>query len=103
MQITRELKTFVAESSNLEDMIVLSANARNIRHEYESKNIPVPEWLDDVYRRLTAAIDTQTRESKLLRLKNLQAEEEKFLSREEKAAKIRAEREALEAELAGKV
>lgn len=102
MTIIRELKQLNLEGQ-LEDLVFYAASAKTARAEFEARNIPVPEWLDDAIRQLTTAIDNQTRDAKLLKLRELQTQRQSFLSREEKRQATEQEIARLEAELAGKV
>lgn len=101
MNIIRDLKQFNADTAQLEDMVVLAAIGKLSRAEFELRNIPVPEWLDTVNRTLTTAIDNQTREAKILRLRELQAEEDRLMPVSERRQKVAEQRAKLEQELAG--
>lgn len=101
MSMLRDLKQFVEDQSDLEVMIALSVFAKGLRAEYDAKNIPVPEWLDDRLRQIARAIDGQTRDAKELRLKEIAAEETRLLTSSEKRERLAAERSRLEGELQG--
>ncbi len=102
VNMINELKRFNADTTQLEDTIVLSAVGKLVRAEYEARNVEVPAWLDDVNRRLTRAIDTQTREAKELRRKELLATKSGLETREEKRLRVEAELAALDGDLAAK-
>lgn len=101
MNIIRELKTFNADVTSLEDALALEVGAETLRANYVKHNIPVPEWLDDTARRLARHIETQTREAKELRLKEIKSQRENLATAAEKREKLDAEAAALEAALKG--
>lgn len=99
--LIRDIRSFNRDTTPLEDAVFLSAIGKIARTEFEAKGIPVPEWLDDFNRTVSTAIDNQTREAKLLRLRELNAEEERLMPASEKRERVAAAKKALEQELAG--
>lgn len=101
VNILRELKAFNADVSSVEEEILLLHQAKGMRAEYDARNIPAPEWLDDVIRRLTRAIEAQTRDAKELRLKEIRAAKAGLMTASEKREQLAREEAEIEAQLAG--
>jgi hypothetical protein len=94
-----EIRQWNEQTTNLEDTVELLWAAKGIRAEFEAKNAPVPEYLDAQIRALNRAIDSQTRDAKELRLKELRAQAAGLMTTTEKRARVEAELAALEAEI----
>lgn len=98
-----QLKNFNERNVGTEllEVVALSVQAKAIRAEAEAKNVPIPEFLDDVIRALARTIGERTRDARELRLKEIAAEESRLLTSAEKRDRLAAEKAKLTAELAG--
>ena len=91
-----ELKRFNEQiTTDPEDLLVLAATAKLLKAEFTNRSFPTPAWLDDVTRRIERAIEVQTADRRELRLKQIEAEEEALRTREERRARLQAEKDAL--------
>ncbi len=90
------LKNLNAEIPNFEELVELSAFARNMRGEYEHLNAEVPEWLDAQTRVLRREISARQQDSIEKRIKELKARREQLTPAEERRQKIDEELKALE-------
>lgn len=100
MNIVQELKRF-NEDADVEDLVILQTHAIAYRQGFEANGLVVPEWLEDVNKRLTRIIRLKTAEAKELRLREIQAGLAGLRTPAEKRAALEAEAAALAAELAG--
>lgn len=94
-----ELRRFNVETGDLPDLVALLHYAKGIQAEYSALNLPSESWIDDKVRQLNRAIQAKTAEQRELRLAEIRAER----SRLKTPAERRAELEAEEAALLGKV
>lgn len=73
---------------HLDEMIVLSAQAKALRAEFQNHEMDVPTWLSDSLQVLGSSIAQQNRDNKLMRLRQLQQEAGALMSRDEKRASV---------------
>lgn len=97
-----QLRKFDTDAAQMDETLAMAAFARLLRAEYEHRNTTVPEWLDNVTRRLGQAIESRRRDALEMRLKEISAQETQLLTAAEKRIKLAEERQALEAQLAAK-
>jgi prenyltransferase beta subunit len=84
---------------HLDEMIVLSAQAKTLRSEYQNHEMEVPTWLADALQVLGSSIAQQDRDNKLMQLRQLEQEAGALMSRDEKRAAIASKAERLRAQL----
>lgn len=57
--LLQQLKSFVADRLDLDDLIALAAFGRHLRTEYETNQLDEPEWLDVQLKSLRREIHTR--------------------------------------------
>ena len=95
IQLLKRLASSI-QSQSIEDMLLLYAQAKQLRAEYEAFALDEPEWLSDALRLLSREIRLQTEDRLALRLKELEQAERGLMTTGEKREALRKEREALE-------
>lgn len=99
MLIIDRLKRFEVEGLSLEEAVELSMQGEQLIDKYRRLDMPAPESVTDAVESLNANIATRAREANMKALRELELEEERLKSREEKRAGIAARRAAIEKRL----
>jgi signal transduction histidine kinase len=94
-----QLRKFNKDNTNLEEMMSLSAFAKGLRAEYETRSIPVPEWLTSSLTTLGHEITSKTRDQLEKRKRELMAQASGLESAEEKRKRIAKELQEIDAQL----
>lgn len=94
-----QLKRLDIDRISLEEMLALAAFAKSLHAEYDLRNIPSPEWLDDKIRLLNREIGARSRDALEMRLREVRAQQTQLLTPAEKRAKLAEEEARLQAQL----
>lgn len=97
----QELKKLDLDRLALDEALVYAAFAKSLHAEYDARNIPAPEWLDDRIRQLNREITSRGRDALEMRLKEIRAQRSQLMTPTEKREALAAEEAALAAQLAG--
>ena len=94
-----QLKRLDVNRLQLDEALAYAAFAKGLRQEYDTRNIPAPEWLDDAIRALNKDVEGRRRDALEMRLKEIRAQKTQLMTPAEKREALAAE----EAELVGKL
>jgi hypothetical protein len=94
-----QLKNFVVDRLDLEEMFALSALGKLVRSEYQNRSMPVPEWLTDQLAVLEREILARRRDELEKRLEEVKASQSGLETPAEKRERLAREREELEKQL----
>lgn len=90
-----KLKNFDPEKGDVDEMVVLSAFARNIAAEYAHLGIDQPEWLEVKHKEVLREVDTRLSDLRAKRIREIERSLAGLKSAEEKRADLKAELERL--------
>lgn len=102
MQLIEQLKNLNIDREGLDELIVLSAQARAIDVEYEAQGTIAPEWLSDARRTLSREIKERTANQLEMRLRELEQADAADMTASERRTRRATERAEIERRL-GKV
>jgi hypothetical protein len=86
-------KQFNAEAADLDELVEVAAFGRQFRAEFESLNVPVPEYVDDNIRVIRREISARLADKRAARVRELKAQRDSLKTAAER-------REAIDKELA---
>jgi hypothetical protein len=95
MTLVTALKSLNVDREQLDDLLVLHMQARQLRNEYTEANIDIPEWLDGAIVLLNREVERQSNDRIALRLKELDRAEHGLKTATERREEIQAERNRL--------
>lgn len=101
MESIQNLKSFSADRLSLDELLILRATARNLRSEYDTQVIPVPEWLEDAERRLTRELYLRRQDELEKMLREARQSRAAIATPDEKRGRLDNEISRLEKLLAG--
>ena len=88
-----EFKNFNVEGGDLDELVALSAFGKQLRGEFESQKVAVPEYVSDNLNALAREIDSRVADRRAQRVRELKQQRASLATAQEK-------REAIEKELA---
>lgn len=91
-----QLKRFNQDTASLEEALSLSAFAKSLRAEYVTRQIEVPEWLDNSSRDLDRFVALKVEEQKSKRIREIRQSLSQLETPSEKRDRLRKELEALD-------
>jgi hypothetical protein len=97
-----DLKRLDLDRNGVEELVAFAAFAKMLHAEFQARNLPAPEWLDDKIRQLNREITSRGRDALEMRLKEIRAQRTQLMTPSEKREALAAEEAALEAQLASK-
>jgi hypothetical protein len=99
MELLQKLRSFDADRLDLDEMIALSAGAKQVAAEYVATELEVPEWLADAQRTLASVIKARTSDMIAKELRETELALESLKSREERKGDLAQKAERLRARL----
>jgi len=87
----------------MDEMLALRMFGKQLRGEYETANIPAPEWLDDKVRQLNREIELRRRDTLEMRLKEIRAQRTQLLTPSERRVQLEVEEAELNKQLGNAV
>lgn len=100
MDLLTSLKNFNADKSDLDEMVLLSAQGRLYVAECEALKMPVPEWVTEGLESLRTEVKSQRRDALKKALKDAKARQAVDLTADERRAARQREIEQIESQLA---
>ena len=100
--IVNALKEVSTTGLQLDELMVMASQARQLRATYEDAGAPAPEWLTDANATLTSEIQTRLKAALELRLRELDQADAALKTTAERREDVRRERERIQRAL-GKV
>ena len=97
-ELVNALKTLNTDRPTTEELVFLSHAARSYRAEFEALQMEVPEWLDEVTRKLRREITSRNADSLANTVRSIDAELERLKTPSERKAELQAKREKLTAQ-----
>lgn len=91
-----ELRNFDVERLSMEEMFYLSALGKNLRAEFQNRNMPPPEWLTDQLTKLEREILAKRRDELERRKKEIAGQLATLETHAEKRDRLQRERDELE-------
>ena len=88
-----QFRSFNSEGSDLDELVAMSAFGKQLRAEYETQGISIPEFVDDNLRAIKREIESQTADRRAARVRELKAQRDGLKTAAER-------REAIDKELA---
>lgn len=92
-----EFRQFNTDGLSIDQMIGLSQFGKQLKAEYESHQLEVPEWVEDQLKVLKREITARSADAREARLKEIDSRLAALESNEEKRKKLQEERERLAA------
>ena len=93
--LLRELKTYDLDHTNLDELITLSAFAKQLKTEYGVQNCDAPKWLNSRTDDLRRAIRSKQTDIRTQKLQEILMRLETLKSADEKRTELQAEAERL--------
>ena len=91
-----KLKTFTTDGLTVDELVELGALARVLRSEYETRQLPIPEWLDDQHRAVAREIESRVADQRAMRVREIKSQLASLETATEKRARLAAELAQLE-------
>ena len=98
-----QLKNFVVDRLDMDELFALSAFGKSIRVEYQERSLPIPVWLEEQLGVLNREILARRRDELEKRLKDIKAQRSTLETASEKRTRLDVEQAELEKQLAGGV
>ena len=92
-RMLNEFKNFNVDSAEIDDLVALSAFGKQLRGEFESQKIPVPEYVSDNLNSISREIDARMADRRATRIRELKAQRDSLKTAQER-------RDAIDKELA---
>lgn len=95
----QQLKNFVADRLDLDELVALAAFGRHVRTEFEANNLDEPEWLDLQLKSLRREIHTRNADKLEARRKEINARIDSLKTPSERKQSLLKERQQIEKQL----
>jgi seryl-tRNA synthetase len=92
-----ELKAVNVNRLDMDELILLSSTAKSMKREFEGNGVEIPEWLDDVARRLQREITSKNSDAVAAKVRHIQQKIDNLKTANEKKAELEAQLAALTA------
>jgi hypothetical protein len=89
----QEFKNFNVDAADLDELIALSAFGKQLRAEFEARQVAVPEYVSDNLNSLAREIDSRVADRRAQRVRELKAQRDSLKTAQER-------RDAIDKELA---
>lgn len=90
-----EFKGFNVDGADLDELVSLSAFGKQLRSEFETRQIPVPEYVSDTLNAISREIDARMADRKATRIRELKSQRASLATAQEKRESIDKELVAL--------
>ena len=94
-----QLKNFVADRLDVDELIALAAFGRQLRNEYETHQLDEPDWLDAQLKTLRREIQVRNSDKLEARRREINARLESLKTPAQKKAELLKEKAAIEKQL----
>ena len=91
----QEFKNFNVDAASIDELVALSAFGKQLRGEFETQKIPVPEYVSDNLNSISREIDARMADRKATRIRELKAQRASLATAQERRASIDKELEDL--------
>ena len=88
-------KNFNADTTDLDELVALSAFGKQLRGEFEAQKVAVPEYVSDNLNSLAREIDSRVADRRAQRVRELKAQRSSLASAQERRDAIDKELDAL--------
>lgn len=90
-----QFKSFNVDGADIDQLVALSAFGKQLRGEFETQKIPVPEYVSDNLNSISREIDARMADRKATRIRELKAQRASLATAQERRASIDKELEDL--------
>ncbi len=97
--LLQQLKNFVADRLELDDLVALAAFGRHLRTEYEVSNLDEPEWLDIQLKSLRREIHTRNADKLEARRREINSRLDSLKTPSQRKQDLLKERQQIEKQL----
>ena len=94
-----QFKGFNVDNADLDELVALSAFGKQLRSEFESQKIPVPEYVSDNLNAISREIDARMADRRATRIRELKSQRDSLKTAQEKRDSIDKELAALGEEI----
>jgi len=90
-----QFRDFNVDTGQLDELVELAAFGRQLRAEYETLQLDIPEWASTQLEALRREIRTRSEDARLARIREIDSRIDSLKSSEEKKSELLKERERL--------